>query len=332
MLQLYIMTGSRAMRSQTQLYMNDIPEPLPLGTTTSMFIRSGLIFHDVLPESFSPANGWKLEGVDPKASNKAWSGRFSSASVQGTVDLSRLNHSESPRGGDGVSATTTYYSYFFAGGNTVTWSLEGTTLAVQQNGRLKYDGSQKQTLTYTEHAEEITATIWRPISKKHDNQFSTEVTVIPSAVLPLSVEGTEQNQTIQIKTSARGVTVSGHLSGGGPCNKDDLNAQVNQQINAQVPAQIADKLSLLSFKAISVFALKNLLFPTNNYISFTSCAIPGDMLLLGNFKQLVSGKKKDSDVPYQEPESTKSSRQRVHAAQACENTLQTGSAIPTIPA
>ena len=46
---------------------------------------------------------------------------------------------------------------------------------------------------------------------------------------------------------------------------------------------------------------------------------------------LDSGEKKDSDVPYQEPESTKSSGQRVHAAQACENTLRTGSAIPDNP-
>jgi hypothetical protein len=46
---------------------------------------------------------------------------------------------------------------------------------------------------------------------------------------------------------------------------------------------------------------------------------------------LDSGEKKDSDVPYQEPESTKSSRQRVHTAQARENTLRTGSAIPDNP-
>ena len=47
--------------------------------------------------------------------------------------------------------------------------------------------------------------------------------------------------------------------------------------------------------------------------------------------QLDSGEKKNSDVPYQEPESTKSSRQRVHTAQVCENTLRTGSAIPDNP-
>jgi len=46
---------------------------------------------------------------------------------------------------------------------------------------------------------------------------------------------------------------------------------------------------------------------------------------------LDSGEKNDSGVPYQEHESTKSSRQRVHTAQACENTLRTGSAIPDNP-
>jgi len=51
----------------------------------------------------------------------------------------------------------------------------------------------------------------------------------------------------------------------------------------------------------------------------------------GRYTQLDSGEKKDSDEPYQEPESTKSSRQRVHTAQACENTLRTGSAIPDNP-
>jgi hypothetical protein len=50
---------------------------------------------------------------------------------------------------------------------------------------------------------------------------------------------------------------------------DDLAVQVNQQIQSQVPTQIAEKLSI-QFDSISVFALKNLLFPSNNYISFSS--------------------------------------------------------------
>ena len=103
------------------------------------------------------------------------------------------------------------------------------------------------------------------------------------AVLSVTVGGTGRDQTINVGTSAQAVTVTGHLSGGGPCNSDDLQALVNQRINAQVPSQIAAKLSF-PFQAISVFALENLLFPADNYISFDACAIPGDLLLLGKFK------------------------------------------------
>src|SRR5207237_1292580 len=46
---------------------------------------------------------------------------------------------------------------------------------------------------------------------------------------------------------------------------------------------------------------------------------------------LDSGEKPISDLSYQEPQSTKSIRQRVHMAQACENTLRTRSAITDNP-
>jgi hypothetical protein len=39
------------------------------------------------------------------------------------------------------------------------------------------------------------------------------------------------------------------------------------------------------FAPISIFALKNLLFPTKNYIDMDAVAVPGDVLLLGNFKK-----------------------------------------------
>ena len=84
--------------------------------------------------------------------------------------------------------------------------------------------------------------------------------------------------------------------------------------------------------------------PTKNLRKFSEAGdrilrrMPGDssnMVGRGvkeSINELDSGEKKDSDVPYQEPDSTKSSRQRVHTAQACENTLRTGSRSPTIPA
>jgi hypothetical protein len=275
MLQLFIMTGNRTLLNQSQAFLNNFAEPLPLDSTTSMIIRSGLIFKDVLPGSLA-SSGWALEGADPGAPAKAWSGKFSSASVQGAVDLSKLNHSTTT-GGEFPSVTD--YTYSIPGGNTVSWSLTGTTLAVRESGQLQYGGSQTQTLTYNEHASYSTS------RKDSDTTRTTEVAMNVLAAVSVTVGGTDRNQTIQVVTSAQAVNMAGtHLSGGGPSNSDDFSAQVNQQINAQVPSQIAAKLSF-PFAAISVFALKNLLFPTENFISFNTCAIPGDMLVLGNFKQ-----------------------------------------------
>ena len=52
---------------------------------------------------------------------------------------------------------------------------------------------------------------------------------------------------------------------------------------------------------------------------------------LTSYKELDSGEKFTSDLPYKQPESTKSSGQRELQAQACENMLRTRSAISNNP-
>ena len=279
MLQLFIMTDGRAVRNYSQAFLNNIPEPLPLGQASSMMVRSGIIFHDVLPQSLKN-NGWTLQGVDPGDPAKAWSGKFSDASIIGRVDLSKLDHYSSSGGQGGGS--TTHYTYSIPGGNDVSWSLAGTTLSVQADGQMLYSGNRKQALTYKQHACTTVYPCFFNCTHCSDSNLSSDITVNVRAYLPLSVGGKGRNQTVQITTTSKGVTVSGHLSGGGPSGSDDLEAQVNQQIRDQVPKQIADKLSI-QFDAVSVFALKNLLFPAGNYITFSACAVPGDLLLLGNF-------------------------------------------------
>lgn len=48
-----------------------------------------------------------------------------------------------------------------------------------------------------------------------NSKLATDVTIDVMAALPLSIGGSGRNQTIEIKTSGQGVTVNGHLSGGG---------------------------------------------------------------------------------------------------------------------
>ena len=286
MLQLFIMTGGRAALNYSQAFLNNIPEPIPQGQSNSMIVRSALIFKDVLPQSLRN-NGWALQGVDPGSSAKAWSAKFTSASVTGSVDLSKLNHTSSTSSGRG-SGSITQYTYSIPGGNDVSWSLADTAIVVQPNGQMYYSGSRGQSLQYNQRAcTSYYPCLWNCDPRCSDSKLATDVTIEVKAALPLSVGGSGRNQTIEIKTSGQGVVVSGHLSGGGPSGSDDLKAQVNQQIQSQVPAQIAEKLSI-QFDSISVFALKNLLFPSNNYISFSSCGVPGDLILLGNFNSAKS--------------------------------------------
>jgi hypothetical protein len=271
MLQLFIMTGNDALLDSSQAFLNNTPEPIPEGQSCSMIVSSEIVFKYVLPQSLQNTD-WTLQGVQPSGSVKAWSGQFSSASVSGQVDLSKLTHSSS----------STQYTYSIPNGNTVNWSLDGTTLTSQSSGQLLYSGSQEQTMSYNQHTVTILSPCFYNCEITTDTPLSTDVTVSVSACLSLNVGGTGQEQTITITTSSQAVTVSGHLSGGGPSGSDDFAAQVNQQIQAQIPGQIAGKLSF-NFTPISVFALKNLLFPSNNYIVFQSSALPGDLLILGDF-------------------------------------------------
>jgi hypothetical protein len=245
-----------------------------------MMVRSELIFKEVLPQSLRN-NGWPLQGVNPGSTAKAWSGKFIGASVIGTVDLSKLNHTSSNSGGRG-GGSFTEYTYSIPGGKDVSWSLVDTTITAQANGQMYYSGSRGQSLQYNQHSCTTVYPCFWNCTRCRDSMLATDVTIEVRASLPLGVDGSGRNQTIQIKTTSQAVTVSGHLSGGGPSDSDDLAAQVNQQIQSQVPQQIVQKLSI-QFEAVSVFALKNLLFPANNYITFSSCGVPGDLILLGNF-------------------------------------------------
>jgi|GEM_PF-2159726 len=281
MLQLFIMTGGRALRNYSQAFLNNVPEPLPEGLNSSMMVRSEIVFTNVLSQSLQK-NGWTLQGVDPHDAAKGWSGRFSNASVSASVDLSKLDHTVSNSTQYGGASTT--YTYSIPNGNNVNWSLEGTTLVAQQKGQLLYSGSKGQKMNYNEHAESTYWPCFYHCTTHSDRQLSTDITVDVNASLTLNVVGSGRDQTITIATSGQAVKVSGHLSGGGPSGSDDFQAQVNQRIQAQIPGQIAGKLSF-NFEPISVFALKNLLFPSNNYIIFRSSALPGDLLILGDFDQ-----------------------------------------------
>lgn len=285
MLQLFIMTGNRGLLDYSQTFLNNIPEPIPQGEQCSLMLRSGLFFSSVLPESLGK-QGWRMEGVSPASGQLAWTGKFTQANVTGNVDLSKLNHTVTYP--SEYSSTWTDFTYFIRGGNTVTWSLADTTMAAASDGVMRLNGKRNNSMGYVQKACTSYAPCFFNCSPScSESNMSTDVTVDVLASLPLSVGGSGREQNVAIATTAKEVGVSGHLSGGGPSGSDDLKAQVNQQIKSQVPNQIVKQLNV-SFEPISVFALKNLLFPSKNYIQFKGAYVPGDLLVVGAFVNLGS--------------------------------------------
>ncbi len=277
MLQVFIMTGGRPALDYSRAFLKEIEEPLPIGQDASMMVRSGLMFDDVLPGSLE-ANGWTLAGVNPGNPAKAWTGKITAASLSADVNLSPLNTKVLLRG------RMVTHTYFVPGGNTVSWPVDGAVIASLPDGQLHFSGSRKQEIKYVQKRD---STRLRckipPCSEKSEKMFSTGFTLDVRSTMPIDVGGSGRDQTIVIRLEGKSATFAeGRLAGGGPSNSDDLEARVNQLVQQQLPPQIASKLSI-NFKRISIFALKNLLFPEKNFIDFSSCSIPGDLLLLGNF-------------------------------------------------
>ena len=89
-------------------------------------LGSKLFFDFVIPPSLTK-QGWRLTGVDPKDSAKAWSAQFDQGSVSGKVDLSAMNHSYTPPSGPtGAGGATTDNTYDVPGG-TVSLGISGMT-------------------------------------------------------------------------------------------------------------------------------------------------------------------------------------------------------------
>lgn len=277
-LQLFIQTGNRKLHDYSQTFLNNVPEPIPQGEKCSLMIRSELFFSSVLPESLNKED-WNLEGVKPE-SGKAWTAKFTRANVSAEIDLKKLNRKVVT-----PSQIIEYY-YYLPNGNLVLWSLEGITIVPTEEGKMTLIGSRKNEMKYTEKIVRINTDgcIFKCVTESIDNQ-TTDVSINVHADMPPKVDGEGRMQTVKIDIEQQAVTVDGRMSGGGSCGSDDAEALVNQQIAEQVPPQIVAQLNV-SFEPISIFALKNLLFPSKNYINFSSVHVPGDLLLLGTFTNL----------------------------------------------
>jgi hypothetical protein len=273
MLQLFIQTNNREVFNYSQTFISaDVPDPIPEGAQSSLIINSRIFFGSVLPQSLT--TGWTFRGENPGNTTSAWKGSFSNASVQGDVNLSSLNTSRGNRGG---SVSYTEYSPY--GGNPVSWSIDGMTIDSGKDGKMTMNYNKQNVFYFNQSSKTCTII---GCTTPSVSKLSTDITLSIVASLPTEVGGSGREQTLKINLSDKSVAVAARTSGGGPCGSDDLQSQVNKQLQGSLPNQVTSKINV-SFKDVSVFALKNLLFPSKNYLNLQSVYVPGDLLILGNF-------------------------------------------------
>ena len=276
MLQLFIQTNRRESLHYSQTFISsDVPDPIPEGAESSLIINSRIFFGSVLPQSLM--GGWTFNGNNPGNPALAWNGSFSSGIVQANVFLNDLGGIS--RKGD---IRITYKPYY---DNPQSWSIDGMTI---DSGK---DGRGRMTMTF-EGQRVFYFDRFRSAPNRDGNggprettveKLSTDFALNIVATLPAEIGGSGRDQTVKINVTAPDVAVSARTSGGGPCGSDDLQAKVNAELKEKIPPQLTEKMNV-SFKGVSVFALKNLLFPSKNYLDLQSVHVPGDLLILGNFK------------------------------------------------
>lgn len=280
MLQLFIQTNKRETFNYSQTYIStDVPDPIPEGSEASLMINSRIFYGSVLKESLQ--GDWTFQAEQPSDKTKAWEGIFTQASVHGSVDLSSLNHSSSS--GSQYSTTVTDYTYTPKGGNPVKWSLDTMKISTGDHGNMRLQYHRKNTFYFVENSRTTHCSMFHCKTSNYSNNQSSDITLDISASLPVKITETGRKQNIQINASNKSVSIDARTSGGGPCGSDDLQSKINKQLKDNVPEQITKKLNI-SFDSVSVFALKNLLFPSNNYINLQDAYVPGDLLIIGNFE------------------------------------------------
>jgi hypothetical protein len=282
MLQLFIQTNKREAFDYVQTFISpDVPEPIPYDSECSLMINSRIFFGSVLPGSIAR---WKLHGEKPQELTATWNAKFTSATISGNVDLSSLDKYESTGGGYMQTRWKDfYYSYAPVGGNPVRWNLKDMTITAAIGGKLEMKLDKKDTFQFNEHVriKKCNYGGCTPAGSR-DKTYNTDVTLHVSASLPIKITGSEREQEIKIDMKSGNISASARTSGGGPCGSRDLQAKVNNEMKPQLDDQLTKNLDV-NFSGVSVFALKNLLFPANNYINLQDVYVPGDLLILGKF-------------------------------------------------
>ncbi|GFN31702.1 hypothetical protein [Paenibacillus xylaniclasticus] len=267
-LQVFITTNGT---QQDNLTIN-VNEPIPEAYDCSLMVNTRIMFRDIFVQSFNKGStNITVAAVDPKQDFKAWSATATGGTVVGTVDF----------GDDSKSYRMN------PSNNNINWDITGLTfspnkmngISLNYSKQLKID-FQHRNYHYTQYGG-----YWGSW-----NDHSVNVTFTMTGYYPIKVGGSGKLQTIQIDSEPPSVDIdNSSLKPTGPCecNDNTLQIRVKDGMRKDIPGAIKNQMAGIKFQAVSIFALENLLFPAENFIEMDSAYVPGDLVILGHFKQFT---------------------------------------------
>jgi hypothetical protein len=267
-LQVFIATTGK---QQNNLTIN-VNEPIPDGYHNSLMINTSIMFGDIFVQSFNKgSSNVQVQAVKPADDFTAWSAKVSSGSVTGVATFDNSSDSE---------------TRISEAGNAITWGLDGLTFDRTQDEGVSLTYDVQKTINF-QHRDRSCGEYGCHWSSWRDH--SVDVRVKLTGNYPLTVD--KDKQEVQIASAPPNVTVTPpDLSPTGPCecNDNDLKIQVGNILQAQVPQKLKDSMGGITFKAVSVFALYNLLFPTKDFIVMEQAYVPADLVVLGTFSKYTT--------------------------------------------
>ena len=283
-LQLFITTTGEM---QTEPFLN-LDEPFPTTYESSLIISSKVFFSSILPTCLGDS-GLRLDYESKETPNngnndKVWTTRVKAGTASSSFP-EKMIESYQQKMNDNTCIMCK--DYVAVDNDTIHIDLSGMTF---KSGAC--DNSPNVEMTFDRKGEEykfkygtckqIHIGAWSNIDYSY---YPLKVNVTMKATLGFDVTGTGQHQILSLsELPSTNPFIDGDLEPAGTCKCNDHELQKSFLENLRTGMEpqlksIFDK----KFTSVSLFALKNILFPAKNIIEFKEAFVPGDMIIFGNF-------------------------------------------------
>ena len=295
-LQVFITTQTGVAPTDTILNLHKV---IPSNYECSLIISSEIFFKELIPTTIGKTEyGFEYKCDEPQNNSnkdKAWCTSLSKGSLQCPYPVSMVRSYSQSVPSARVAATTHYKDYVAVDGDSVTlclknmafshgdkvsnWSAKASFLQDKEEYRFRY-GKQSQVCAFS-------CGPWSGISYTNHN---VKVTIGMDANLIFTVTGKGQQQNIQLQPvlpDEAKTFIHGQIEPpAGFCKTNDRDLQISfvKRLNSEATPMLK-KVFDRNFTSVSLFALKNILFPAKNLLNLEKVFVPGDMVIFGKFIQ-----------------------------------------------